>query len=71
MRDIQRALQRRDAPGEADRRRALRRAARRVLRESEARFGPVSAENIQERLEWNEARLMELCREAEVVVEPC
>ena len=60
IRSIQRAAQRPDQPGDAERRVREREAGERAHREMMERFAPLTAANAQTASEWQESRLREL-----------
>jgi hypothetical protein len=60
MRAMQLFNQRPDAPGAAAARVRARELGQQVLREVEAKFGAITAENAAEVLAWQAARLREL-----------
>ena len=58
-----RDLQRPDTHAQVAERIAYRTAAERAVREREEKFGPVTPENFQEQISWQEARIRELTKE--------
>ncbi len=53
----------RTPPAQVAERIAYRTAAERAVREREEKFGPVTPENFQEQISWQEARIRELTKE--------